>query len=212
MWKERRSDNMNTYIYEAKTFEEAINKALAELNITEDNLIIKSKEEKQGLLKKSVKLEVINVNELVNYLKESLSTIMNLMNIESNLEVRRREKNIEIKIFSNQNSILIGKEGRNLESLQNILRQILLKEEINDYKIILDIENYKEKKVTHLERTVRQIAREVAKTKVEAKLDSMNSYERRIVHNALSKNKYVYTESIGEEPNRYVIIKPKEEN
>ena len=211
MWKERRSDNMNTYIYEAKTFEEAINKALAELNITEDNLIIKSKEEKQGLLKKSVKLEVINVNELVNYLKESLSTIMNLMNIESKLEVRRREKNIEIKIFSNQNSILIGKEGRNLESLQNILRQILLKEEINDYKIILDIENYKEKKVTHLERTVRQIAREVAKTKVEAKLDSMNSYERRIVHNALSKNKYVYTESVGEEPNRYVIIKPKEE-
>ena len=211
MWKERRSDNMNTYIYEAKTFEEAINKALAELNITEDNLIIKTKEEKQGLLKKSVKLEVINVNELVNYLKESLSTIMNLMNIESNLEVRRREKNIEIKIFSNQNSILIGKEGRNLESLQNILRQILLKEEINDYKIILDIENYKEKKVTHLERTVRQIAREVAKTKVEAKLDSMNSYERRIVHNALSKNKYVYTESIGEEPNRYVVIKPKEE-
>lgn len=211
MLKERRSDNMNTYIYEAKTFEEAKNKALTELNITEENLIIKSKEEKQGLLKKSTKLEVINVNELVNYLKESLNTIMTLMNIECNLEVRRREKNIELKIFSNQNSILIGKEGRNLESLQNILRQILIKEGITDYKIILDIENYKEKKVTHLERTVRQIAREVAKTKVEAKLDSMNSYERRIVHNALSKNKYVYTESIGEEPNRYVVIKPKEE-
>lgn len=211
MLKERRSDNMNTYIYEAKTFEEAKNKALTELNITEENLIIKSKEEKQGLLKKSTKLEVINVNELVNYLKESLNTIMTLMNIECNLEVRRREKNIELKIFSNQNSILIGKEGRNLESLQNILRQILIKEGITDYKIILDIENYKEKKVTHLERTVRQIAREVAKTKVDAKLDSMNSYERRIVHNALSKNKYVYTESIGEEPNRYVVIKPKEE-
>lgn len=211
MLKERRSDNMNTYIYEAKTFEDAKNKALTELNITEENLIIKSKEEKQGLLKKSTKLEVINVNELVNYLKESLNTIMTLMNIECNLEVRRRDKNIELKIFSNQNSILIGKEGRNLESLQNILRQILIKEGITDYKIILDIENYKEKKVTHLERTVRQIAREVAKTKVEAKLDSMNSYERRIVHNALSKNKYVYTESIGEEPNRYVVIKPKEE-
>ena len=53
MLKERRSDNMNTYIYEAKTFEEAKNKALTELNITEENLIIKSKEEKQGLLKKS---------------------------------------------------------------------------------------------------------------------------------------------------------------
>ena len=202
---------MKTYIYEAKTLEEAVNKALTELNISEDNLIIKLKEEKSGLLKKSTKIEVINANELVNYLKESLTTILNLMNIKSNLEVRRRDKNIELKIFSDQNGLLIGKEGKNLESLQNILRQILLKEEITDYKVILDIENYKEKKVSHLERTVKQIAREVAKTKVEAKLDRMNSYERRIVHNALSNNKYVYTESIGEEPNRCVVIKPKED-
>ena len=203
---------MKTYIYEAKTLEEAINKALTEQNITEDKLIIKSKEEKQGLLKKSAKIEIITENDLINHLKDSLTTIMNLMNIDSNLEVRRRDKNIEIKIFSNQNSILIGKDGRNLEALQNILRQILIKEEALDYKIILDIENYKEKKVSHLERTVKQIAREVAKTKVEAKLDRMNSYERRIVHNCLSKNKYVYTESIGEEPNRCVVINPKEEN
>ena len=202
---------MKTYIYEAKTLEEAVNKALTELNISEENLIIKLKEEKSGLLKKSTKIEVINANELVNYLKESLTTILNLMNIKSNLEVRRRDKNIELKIFSDQNGLLIGKEGKNLESLQNILRQILLKEEITDYKVILDIENYKEKKVSHLERTVKQIAREVAKTKVEAKLDRMNSYERRIVHNALSNNKYVYTESIGEEPNRCVVIKPKED-
>ena len=202
---------MKTYIYEAKTLEEAVNKALTELNITEDNLIIKFKEEKSGLLKKTTKIEVINANELVNYLKESLTTILNLMNIKSNLEVRRRDKNIELKIFSDQNGLLIGKEGKNLESLQNILRQILLKEEITDYKVILDIENYKEKKVSHLERTVKQIAREVAKTKVEAKLDRMNSYERRIVHNALSNNKYVYTESIGEEPNRCVVIKHKED-
>ena len=202
---------MKTYIYEAKTLEEAINKALNELNITEDNLIIKSKEEKQGLLKKSVKLEIVNINDVINYLKESLNSIMKLMNINSNLEVRRRDKNIEIKIFSDQNSILIGKEGHTLESLQNILRQILLKEVNKEYKVLLDIENYKEKKVTNLERTVRKIAREVAKTKVEAKLDRMNSYERRIVHNALSKNKYVYTESVGEEPNRYVIIKLKKE-
>lgn len=203
---------MKTYIYDAKTLEEAINKAITEQNITEDNLIIKSKEEKSSLLKKYIKIEVINVNDMIDYLKESLNTILNIMNINSNLEVRRRDKNIELKIFSDNNSILIGKEGRNLESLQNILRQILLKEGITEYKILLDIENYKEKKVSHLERTVKQIAREVAKTKVEAKLDRMNSYERRIVHNCLSKNKYVYTESIGEEPNRCVVIKPKEEN
>ena len=46
--------------------------------------------------------------------------------------------------------------------------------------------------------------------KVSAKLDSMNSYERRIVHSILSDDKYVYTESVGEEPDRCVVIKPKE--
>ena len=62
-----------------------------------------------------------------------------------------------------------------------------------------------------LEKLAKRVAKEVSETKIEAKLDSMNSYERRIIHNALTNNKNVYTESEGEEPNRYVVIKPKEE-
>lgn len=201
---------MKTYTYEAKTLEEAKIKALDDLEIMEEDLIITRKEEIKTLLKKNINIEVTTLNDIINYLKESLTTILNLMNITSNLEVRRREKKIEIKIFSNQNSILIGKEGHTLESLQNILRQILSKKVGNEYRIILDIENYKEKKNNHLEKMAKQIAREVSHTKVEAKLDAMNSYERRIIHNALSQNKYVYTESIGEEPNRCIVIKPKE--
>ena len=202
---------MKKNIYEAKTKEEAINKAIVELNTTIDNIIVKVLEEKNGLLKKSVKIEVTTINDLVDYLKECVNTIMNLMTIQSNLEVRIRDNNIEMKIFSDKNSILIGKDGRNLESLQNILRQILLTNVDSDYRLNLDIENYRDKKVSNLERTAKRIAREVSRTKVEAKLDRMNSYERRIIHNALSNNKYVYTESFGEEPNRYVVIKPKEE-
>ena len=67
------------------------------------------------------------------------------------------------------------------------------------------------KRVKNIEYLAKKTAREVAKTKVEATMDSMNSYERRIVHEVLSKDKYVYTESIGEEPNRKVVIKLKEE-
>ena len=126
-------------------------------------------------------------------------------------QIDAREKNIEVKIFSDHNSILIGKDGRTLESLQNIVRQILYKYTEDEYKIILDVENYKEKKITNLERLAKRTAREVASTKIETKLDRMNSYERRIIHNALTNHKYVYTESMGEEPNRYVVIKPKEE-
>ena len=202
---------MKSYVFEAKTIADAKEKALNELRLSEENIIIKTQEEKQGLLKKTAKIKVISVNDLINYLKESLNTITSLMNINTNLEVRRRDKNIEIKIFSDQNPILIGKDGKTLEALQNILRQVLLKEVGDEYKILLDIENYKEKKITNLERVAKKLAREVKKTKVEIKLDRMNSYERKIIHNTLADNEYVYTESIGEEPNRYVVIKPKEE-
>ena len=202
---------MKKYVYEGKNFEEVKEKALKELNVKEEDTIINILEEKQGLLKKSIKIEVITVQDIISFLKETLNRITSLMNININLEVRRRDTNIEIKIFSDQNPILIGKDGKTLESLQNIIRQIIDRQIGDKYKIILDIENYREKKETNLERTAKRIAREVKNTKVEAKLEPMNSYQRRIIHNALSKNKYVYTESVGEEPNRYVVIKLKEE-
>ena len=79
------------------------------------------------------------------------------------------------------------------------------------YKFIIDVNEYKEKREKSLEGLAKRVAREVAATKIEVKLDSMNSYERRIIHNILTNNKKVYTESEGEEPNRYVVIKPKED-
>lgn len=201
---------MTKYYYEAKTKEEAIDKALNELNTNRDNITVKVIEEKNGLLKKSVKIEVITYNDIVNYLKDTLNDILNLMNINANLEVRKRDNNITITIFSDNNSILIGKGGRNLSSLQTIIRQIINNQTNEHLSIILDVENYKEKKNKNLEVLAKKIAREVSKTNIEAKLDPMNSYERRIIHSALTDNKYVYTESVGEEPNRCVVIKPKE--
>lgn len=203
---------MKKYTFEGKTIEEAKNKAISELNTTEDNLIIKVLSEKQGLLKKIAKIEVIKINDIINYLKDNIKEITSLMNIEANLEVKRRDKNINITIFSNNNSILIGKNGKTIGALQNIIRQIVSQEINDEYKIIIDVENYKERKLHTIEKIAKQVAREVAKTKVESKLESMNSYERRAVHNILANNKYVYTESIGEEPNRCVVIKPKEED
>ena len=203
---------MKKYTFEGKTIEEAKNKAISELNTTEDNLIIKVLSEKQGLLKKIAKIEVIKINDIINYLKDSIKEITSLMNIEANLEVKRRDKNINITIFSNNNYILIGKNGKTIGALQNIIRQIVSQEINDEYKIIIDVENYKERKLHTIEKIAKQVAREVAKTKVESKLESMNSYERRAVHNILANNKYVYTESIGEEPNRCVVIKPKEED
>ena len=92
-----------------------------------------------------------------------------------------------------------------------VVSQYLNTELGRNYKFMIDVNEYKEKREKTLERLAKRIAREVAATKVEVKLDSMNSYERRIIHNTLTNNKKVYTESEGEEPNRYVVVKPKEE-
>ena len=201
---------MKKYIYEGKTKEEAIEKALNELGVAEKNLIVNILEEKNTLLKKSVKIEVINYNDLVDYIKENIIEITKKMGMEVNLEVRRRDDNITIKIFSDHNAVLIGKNGSTIEALQTII-QIVHNETKEFIGIILDVENYKEKRVKNLEYLAKKVAKEVRDTKVETKLDSMNSYERRIIHSVLSENKYVYTESVGEEPNRCVVIKPKEQ-
>ena len=201
---------MKKYIFEGKTKEEAIQKALTELKVDEKNLLVNILEEKSTLLKKIVKIEVINYNDLVDYIKENIISITKLMGMTVNLEVRRRDDNITIKIFSDHNAVLIGKNGSTIEALQTIIRQIVHNEIKNFIGIILDVENYKEKRVKNLEYLAKKVAKEVKETKVETKLDSMNSYERRIIHSILSDNKYVYTESIGEEPNRCVVVKPKE--
>ncbi len=201
---------MNKYIYEGKTLEEAKNKALTELNLTEENVIINILEEKNGLLKKSVKIELVDINDIITEIKDIINEIVSLMGLTSNLEVRRRENNITITIFSNNNSILIGKNGRTMSAIQTIIRQIINSQVKSNLQIIIDVENYKEKRIKNLEYLAKKVAKEVAHTKVETKLDPMNSYERRTIHNVLSQNKYVYTESEGVEPNRYVVIKPKE--
>ena len=201
---------MDKYIYEGKTLEEAINNACEDLKVTPENIIYNVIEEKNSLLKKTVKIEVIIINEIIDYVKDLIVVITSYMNLKVNLEVRRRDENILIKIFSNNNGILIGKNGKTIAALQNVIKQIIYTNTSHNLHIILDVENYKENRSKNIEYLAKKLAREVSQTKVEVKMDCMNSYERRIVHSTLAENKYVYTESTGEEPNRCVVIKPKD--
>lgn len=202
---------MNKYYYEGKTEEDAIDLALEELKISREDLIVNNIEEKSGLLKKTVKIEVLNMNEIVAFVKETVSEIIKKMNAEGNLEVRRREGSLSVTIFSENNAILIGKNGKNVAALQLLIRQMVNPKLSTPLSIVLDVGNYKEKRARNIAYLAKKLAREAYKTKTEVTMDSMNSYERRLVHEALADDKYVYTESIGEEPNRKVVIKLKEE-
>ena len=131
------------------------------------------------------------------------------MGLSCNLEVKKRENGLNITVISDNNSILIGKNGRTLDSLTAIIKHAVYNEIGEYYPFVLDIGEYKQAREQKLERMAKKVAREVAYTKVEAKLDPMNSYERRIIHSILADNKKVITESEGEEPNRCVVIKPR---
>ena len=202
---------MNKYYYEGKNEEAAVELALEDLKISREDLIVNNIEDKSGLLKKNVKIEVLNMNEIVSFIKETVSEIIKKMNAEGNLEVRRREGSISVTIFSENNAILIGKNGKNVAALQLLIRQMVNTKLSKPLSIVLDVGNYKEKRARNIAYLAKKLAREAYKTKTEVTMDSMNSYERRLVHEALADDKYVYTESIGEEPNRKVVIKLKEE-
>lgn len=202
---------MEKHRFVGKTYEEAVNKAKIELQELEENLIINVIDEKKSLLSKKCEIEVIEKREIKNFIKEKLVNILREMGYQAEVEIQVKQDIPTYRIYSNNDSLLIGKGGKNLEALQIVLRQIVNAETGINYKFFLDVSDYKEKNEHHLEVLARRLAREVATTKIEVKMDSMNSYERRIVHNVLTNNKKVYTESVGEEPNRCVVIKPRED-
>jgi spoIIIJ-associated protein len=199
---------MNLEVFEGKTREEAKEKALEALNVSETEIFYKEEEIKGKLFKATTyKCSVIKISDIAAFLKEKLAELLEKMGIESQFETNVREEQINIKMYSDKNNILIGKNGQTLMAIQTVLRQ-MVHNEIGMYPyILLDVENYKEKKISNLERTAKRIAKEVQKTKIDVSLDNMNSYERRIVHNVLTKFKNISTTSEGEEPNRHIVIR-----
>lgn len=201
---------MEKRTFSGKTYEDAVKEATISLQETEDNLIINEISKKTGLFKK-VEIEVIEKREVTKFIKSQIYDLLKDMGINANIEITTSSEIPKYTIISDQDSLIIGKSGKNLQALSTVISQIVSKEINKSYKFIIDVGEYKLKREKNLERLARNIAREVKNTKVEAKLDSMNSYERRIIHEALKNHKYVYTESEGEEPNRYVVVKPKED-
>lgn len=203
---------IKVYEYVEKNSELAKEKALYELKSSESDLFMKETEESGGLFKsKKVKLEIIKKDELIEYVKELLTNITSKMGLEVKIEAKKRDEYIKFNLFSSNNSILIGKGGKTIDSLQAIVRSSVLNNTGFKVNIIIDVEDYKEKQHKNLEFTAKRLAREVQRTGVEVKLDPMNSYERRIVHNICNEFKGITTESFGEEPERYVVIRKKDE-
>ena len=204
---------MEKHNYTGKTKEEAIINAKEDLQEVESNLIIREVgSQKGGLFKASkVEIEVIEKREVVKYIKEYIIQLLKDLGFNAQVELKNKEEVPTYMIYSDNDALLIGKNGKNLKSLSFYVALHINKEIGRNFKFLVDVNEYNKKHEKRLESLAKKVAREVAQTKIEAKLDFMNSYERRIIHNILTDNKKVYTESEGEEPHRYVVIKPKED-
>ena len=116
---------------------------------------------------------------------------------------------INVEITNSNLGFLIGYRGETLYAMQNILSAIAGKSIEKKVRVILDIEGYKEKREKTLEELAEKVAKTVIRTRRPIKLEPMQAYERKIIHSKLQQNDKVETESIGEEPNRRIIIKLK---
>lgn len=204
---------MEKHNYIGKTKEEAIINATIDLQELENNLIIKEiGTQKGGLFKSSkVEIEVIERREVVRYIKEYIIGLLKQLGFSAQVELKNKEEVPKYIIYSENDALLIGKNGKNLKALSHYVGLHINKMIGRNFKFIIDVNDYNQKREKRIESLAKRTAKEVASTKIEAKLDCMNSYERRIVHNVLTNNPKVYTESEGTEPNRYVVIKPKED-
>lgn len=190
-----------------KNFEDTLAQILEENNLTQDEVIYKTGETKKGLFKSSTtEVIVYKKSDIYDFVKEFLKEVINNLGLEVSFETKQVHDRTVIKMYSNNNNILIGHNGNTIKALENLVKQKIQLETGMFFVISLDVENYKDKKASRLERLAKQTAREVQKSHIDVHLENMNSYERRIVHNAISNFKGISSKSTGEEPNRHVVI------
>lgn len=208
---------MRSVIKTAKTVEEAIASALAELEVEKDDTTIEILDEpSKGFLGfiggKDAKVKITVTNDPVDMAKNFFNDILNKMNIKAivNIEKKKNQLNIEVEGINDKDmGILIGKRGNTLDAIQYLISLTINKNREKYIKVMLDIENYREKRKETLIRLAKKMASKVKRERKRLRLEPMNPYERRVIHSALQRDPEIETHSEGEEPFRRVVIEFK---
>jgi len=141
--------------------------------------------------------------------KKIIEEFFQRMAFDGEIEIPpQKDETLIINLKVENPQILIGEKGQTLFEIQHLLKAILKRAISENFYIDLDINDYKKKKIEYLKELAHSVADEVSLTKNEKVLSPMLSYERRIIHLEIADRKDVTSESIGEEPERRVVIKP----
>lgn len=197
----------------AKTVDEAVNQALAELGASKDEVDIEIIEETKGLFgilgSKEVKVRVtLREREEVTRAKEFIKNVTEKlgMNIEQEVSYNEEDKLLKIDLKGEGLGLLIGRRGETLDSIQ-YLTNIFVNKKSDDYvKVTIDAENYRARREEALVSLAKRTASKAVKYRKNMIIEPKNPYERRIIHEALQDYPEVTTYSVGEDPNRKVIV------
>lgn len=194
-----------------KNIEECINSALMELGVSREQVEIEILEKEQkGLFgvfgSRPARVLVSYTEQPGDRAKSFVSTILDKMGIIAEVDVVEKGKNIDIDLKGNNMGILIGRRGDTLDALQYLVSLVVNKNSQQYIKVSVDTGNYRSKREETLVGLANKLAEKVVKNRKSVSLEPMNPNERRIIHASLQENKLVNTFSIGEEPNRKVVI------
>lgn len=197
-----------------KTVEEAILMAVAQLGVRRDNLNIEIIEQPAKRLfgiigGKSAKIRATIKRNIKDEVKEFLSKLFTFMNVEAKITVTEDDSKIMVRLSGQNMGLLIGYRGETLDALQYLTNLAINKDSEEYRRIIIDTEEYRNKREETLRRLAKRLANKVQKTRKSIVLEPMNPYERRIIHSTLQNHPNVITYSEGDEPYRKVVIKVK---
>lgn len=193
--------------YSGKTVDDCLAEASKELALPLAQLVYKVTEEKKGLFNKKATIQVFDINDAASYAQEYLTTAIGGMGIQIKTSANIDSDIIHISIDSERNPVLIGKNGRTLQALNELDRLAVSNKFRHRFRILLDVGGYKEDKYSRIAYLAKRTANDVLKSHVDVKLDPMTPDERRIVHNTLNGLAHIKTESSGEGNDRAVTIK-----
>ena len=194
-------------IYTTKTLEDALAQAEKELNIPAKDLSYKIVEEKTGLFSRKLVVEVYEVADAIAFAEAYLVKTISQFGIEVKTKTELKDDIINITLDTSRNPILIGKNGITLQALNELVRLSTSSKFKKRFRILLDINDYKEAKYDKVVSIAKRLARDVVRTQQDITLDPMPADERRMVHNALTGMPNIKTESVGEGPHRAICIR-----
>ncbi len=192
----------------ANSFDEALEQALEELGLDKSQ-VEAEKVKETGLIRKKITVKVTQKVTGATMVSDFVNGIIQRMNINCTAEVEEKEDAFYINLTGDDTGVLIGYRGDVLDALQYLSLLVVNKNNPDNKRLVIDGENYREKRIATLSKLAKKIAFRVAKSHKAESLEPMNPFERRIIHSALHDDRFVTTESHGEEPNRYIVISPK---